>query len=613
MTLINKTSIILNTINDLSANKLLLSDSDVALITIFNDLDNDELINFINIINAIDKKYFTDKIKLYLFARRLNSNDKKLDKIIPNLMKEYSSEFESKQVPIEKEDYVVVNNVDNILNIKNDNSKLPLQENVDLKTKNEELLAELDNNIIDFDKCLELIRTGADINIQTNICNHTILHMSILRGNMEAAKTIINLGADVNIQDKEGETALYLAVHLNRKEIIEELIKAGANLNIQDIKGRTALHLAVLETRLCEYVNILIGAGADLNIQDNEGGTPLHVAIYSCTIETKNTMKFIKAGANLNIQDNKGKTALHNTAIHNNKTAAQLLIKAGADLEIRDNEGFTPTYLAINMIRIELAEILIKAGADMKNCPYNLKTVMNVYYLSECNFQVNGGYYPYGVIIKEIHKNNPDFEVILKTLSSHNNGHKVKREDNGNTILHLACRYVNSDYLKKLLSLKDKSKFDLNVKNKIGNTPLHMAIDIGNVSKVEELIKAGADLEVLDDKNYTPLQLAITKFNILYVDINNRSDIIKLLVDAGANCFTKVVAHGYNEDIITFAKRYRNPQNIVKYLEENINKIKNLYEIYNEFNKTDWTANKKQLLQYASSKENEEFIKNFKY
>ena len=49
------------------------------------------------------------------------------------------------------------------------------------------------------------------------------------------------LGADVNAQNKDGETALMRAVREGNTEVAEALIKAGADLNAQDKKGWTAL------------------------------------------------------------------------------------------------------------------------------------------------------------------------------------------------------------------------------------------------------------------------------------------------------------------------------------------------------------------------------------
>jgi ankyrin repeat protein len=55
---------------------------------------------------------------------------------------------------------------------------------------------------------------------------------------------LINAGADLNIVDNSGNSALMTAAKKEKYEIAEILIKSGANLNIQNNAGQTALSLA---------------------------------------------------------------------------------------------------------------------------------------------------------------------------------------------------------------------------------------------------------------------------------------------------------------------------------------------------------------------------------
>ena len=56
--------------------------------------------------------------------------------------------------------------------------------------------------------------------------------------------------------------------------IAKLLIKKGANLDIKDNKGNTALMIAIL-LKNYEIIKLLIDRGADLSIRNNQGNTPL--------------------------------------------------------------------------------------------------------------------------------------------------------------------------------------------------------------------------------------------------------------------------------------------------------------------------------------------------
>lgn len=73
------------------------------------------------------------------------------------------------------------------------------------------------------------------------------------------------------------------------------LINAGANLNAQDRSGQTALHYASEYSDAdssIETVKMLIGAGANVNIRDKNGRTSLIIATeYSNDVSNIKTVK----------------------------------------------------------------------------------------------------------------------------------------------------------------------------------------------------------------------------------------------------------------------------------------------------------------------------------
>ncbi|MCS6903929.1 MAG: ankyrin repeat domain-containing protein [Bacteroidia bacterium] len=96
-------------------------------------------------------------------------------------------------------------------------------------------------------------------------------------GDEKAVLFLLERGADVNLQDKLGRTALHLAIWPAHKEIVKLLIQKDPNLALQDNHGNTPLHVAVIRQNV-EVVKLLIDKGAPLNIRNNHNQTPLDIA-----------------------------------------------------------------------------------------------------------------------------------------------------------------------------------------------------------------------------------------------------------------------------------------------------------------------------------------------
>ena len=93
----------------------------------------------------------------------------------------------------------------------------------------------------------------------------TALKSASNKGHVECLKELINAGADINKEDKNGGTALiYCFMDQDRIECLKELIAAGADLNKEDKNGQTALKSASNKGH-DECLKELIAAGADLN------------------------------------------------------------------------------------------------------------------------------------------------------------------------------------------------------------------------------------------------------------------------------------------------------------------------------------------------------------
>lgn len=91
---------------------------------------------------------------------------------------------------------------------------------------------------------------------------------------LEAIKTYLNNGGDVNARNGHNETPLMLAASHCNLEILKLLIDNGGDVNARDDGGYTPLMWATIPL----VAKILINNGADVNARNNWNETALIVA-----------------------------------------------------------------------------------------------------------------------------------------------------------------------------------------------------------------------------------------------------------------------------------------------------------------------------------------------
>jgi Ankyrin repeats (3 copies)/SMI1 / KNR4 family (SUKH-1) len=90
-------------------------------------------------------------------------------------------------------------------------------------------------------------------------------------------------GADINLPDKQGDTALYGACINRHPRLAEFLLKQGANPNLVNQSGDSALHAAVFRENE-ELVRKLLDHGADVNLANRHHETPFDISASGSAI-----------------------------------------------------------------------------------------------------------------------------------------------------------------------------------------------------------------------------------------------------------------------------------------------------------------------------------------
>ena len=122
-----------------------------------------------------------------------------------------------------------------------------------------------------------------------DIDGYTFLTQAIKNKNILGVQLLIALGADVNQEDKNGNSALHDAAIFNFNEAISVLVGAGATINLPNKSGQTPLHIASYGEEDNEIIKTLITIGAKINLQDELGNTPLHYVVANINHMTKSS------------------------------------------------------------------------------------------------------------------------------------------------------------------------------------------------------------------------------------------------------------------------------------------------------------------------------------
>ena len=102
-------------------------------------------------------------------------------------------------------------------------------------------------------------------------------------GNLAGVRTLIEAGADVNVRNHKGQSALHCAAKAGFADIVALLLQHGAEVDARDRLGGTPLAAALRSTvkdkaKLLDVVRLIVNAGADRDLADHRGRSPRTIA-----------------------------------------------------------------------------------------------------------------------------------------------------------------------------------------------------------------------------------------------------------------------------------------------------------------------------------------------
>jgi len=151
-----------------------------------------------------------------------------------------------------------------------------------------------------------------------------------MRGDLDAVRTLIARGNDVNAAQGDGMTALHWAASNGDAKIAALLLQARARVDVVTrIDAHTPLHIAS-RVGSAAVVKLLLDAGADASVRTGTGVAPIHFAALAGSGEV--IAALLDRGADVNAREPAWEqTPLMLAAAGNRADAVRVLLQRGAD------------------------------------------------------------------------------------------------------------------------------------------------------------------------------------------------------------------------------------------------------------------------------------------
>ena len=244
---------------------------------------------------------------------------------------------------------------------------------------------------------VEELVTRADCCVNGVFAGHTALQAASQNGHLEVLRLLLRSGADLELEDKDGDRAVHHAAFGDEPGVMEVIASAGSDLNARNKRRQTALHIAVNKGHV-GVVKMLLSLGCHPSLQDSEGDTPLHDSISKKRDDMLALL--LDHSADIMLTNNnvmqcnvfrllimivtieQGFNALHHAALRGNPSAMRVLLSKLPRPWIVDekkDDGYTALHLASLNNHVEVAELLVHTGhanLDLQNV--NLQTALHL-------------------------------------------------------------------------------------------------------------------------------------------------------------------------------------------------------------------------------------------
>ena len=373
-----------------------------------------------------------------------------------------------------------------------------------------------------FDFAKELLRVPAcDPNRPNKLSKKVALHLAVEKGSLELTKLLLDCGADINAKMQNGNTALHIAAQrsaanwakseekyqmiLNMREIVRLLLSYdNINFDMENIHEMTPIFFAA-EKGTEDVVKLLLDKGACItNTVDGESVEDWINKRMPGALKGIDTSK--------NRQSNNTAEALLFKALYNELTnpggfASKLEELQQEKRKINldyDDGGYTLLQYCCDLGYHQLVDLLLSQGADPNHVGANNR-IPPVVWAAHHGFHLVVRVFKRKFLQGEIFV---DFAKTDESIRRENVLHKVLKAE--------SKAYINKELRNyseclKLLLTEDDERFKNNIaaaingQDNLGNTPLHIAAQVGNHDTVRKLLRCEANLGLKNARGLTPI------------------------------------------------------------------------------------------------------------
>jgi ankyrin repeat protein len=372
------------------------------------------------------------------------------------------------------------------------------------------------------------------------------------KGDLAAVKKLIQQGADVNVAQGDGMTALHWAAERGDAAMTDALLQARANVKATTrIGSYTPLHIAS-KSASAPIVKALLKAGADANAATTSGATPLHLAAAAGSGDVVTAL--VASGAKPNTPEAEwGQTPLIFASEYDRPDAVKALLKAGADPKVRS------TAMNLNEQTARDQAAARKRGEVLfsflpKNIQDSMKAVRVKDSIANANAATTGGAFGQGGGAGRPGAGRGATQLIPQGWQF-TPSQLAAAIDSGRAVLSQAAA-GKGPVTEEVDTLNGGVAGFLGSVGGVGGlTPLHHAVRQGSIDAAIALIEGGADIN-----DQTPVDHTTP---LLMATINGQFDVAMKLIERGADpniASTTGITPLYATINIQWAPKSRYPQ-----------------------------------------------------